>query len=47
MKESFGFVDAEAMELTGGEIHFDFPSVGATENAMMAAVLANGNCRDS
>ena len=43
VKESFGFVDAEAMELTGGEIHFDFPSVGATENAMMAAVLANGN----
>ncbi len=42
VKESFGFVDAEATELTGGEIHFDFPSVGATENAMMAAVLAKG-----
>ncbi|WP_371371337.1 UDP-N-acetylglucosamine 1-carboxyvinyltransferase [Sporomusa aerivorans] len=38
--ESFGYIDAEAAELTGGEINFDFPSVGATENAMMAAVLA-------
>lgn len=40
--ESFGFIDAEATELTGGDVHFDFPSVGATENAMMAAVLAKG-----
>ncbi len=40
--ESFGFIDAEAVELTGGEVNFDFPSVGATENAMMAAVLAKG-----
>lgn len=42
IKESFGFIVAEATSLTGGEIHFDFPSVGATENAMMAAVLAAG-----
>lgn len=42
VKESYGFIEAEATELTGGEIHFDFPSVGATENAMMAAVLAKG-----
>jgi UDP-N-acetylglucosamine 1-carboxyvinyltransferase len=37
-----GFIDAEAVHLTGGEIHFDFPSVGATENAMMAASVASG-----
>ncbi|MDT8901684.1 UDP-N-acetylglucosamine 1-carboxyvinyltransferase [Anaeroselena agilis] len=37
-----GFIDAEAVHLTGGEIHFDFPSVGATENAMMAAAVASG-----
>lgn len=43
VKESFGFIEAEAPVLTGGEIHFDFPSVGATENAMMAAVLAQGS----
>ena len=40
--ESFGFIEAEATSLTGGDILFDFPSVGATENAMMAAVLASG-----
>jgi UDP-N-acetylglucosamine 1-carboxyvinyltransferase len=28
--------------LKGAEIHLDFPSVGATENIMMAAVLAKG-----
>jgi len=42
IKESYGFIEAEAPLLTGAEIHFDFPSVGATENAMMAAVLAKG-----
>ena len=28
--------------LTGAHIHFKFPSVGATENALLAAVLAHG-----
>lgn len=42
ISESFGFIDAEAERLTGGEIQLDYPSVGATENAMMAAVLAEG-----
>jgi UDP-N-acetylglucosamine 1-carboxyvinyltransferase len=40
--DSFGFIEAEAAELAGGEIYFDFPSVGATENAMMAAAVADG-----
>lgn len=40
--ESFGYIDAEAQRLRGAEIHFDFPSVGATENTMMAAVCAVG-----
>jgi UDP-N-acetylglucosamine 1-carboxyvinyltransferase len=31
-----------AKRLKGTEIHLDFPSVGATENIMMAAVLAEG-----
>ncbi|MBB3109060.1 UDP-N-acetylglucosamine 1-carboxyvinyltransferase [Paenibacillus phyllosphaerae] len=31
-----------AKKLRGAEIHLDFPSVGATENIMMAAVLADG-----
>ncbi len=32
----------QAERLCGGEIIFDFPSVGATENAILAAVLAKG-----
>ncbi|MDR3590089.1 MAG: UDP-N-acetylglucosamine 1-carboxyvinyltransferase [Negativicutes bacterium] len=42
VRDNCGFIEAEAVELAGGEIHFDFPSVGATENAMMAAALAGG-----
>jgi UDP-N-acetylglucosamine 1-carboxyvinyltransferase len=37
-----GFVVAEATRLTGATIWLDFPSVGATENLLMAAVLAKG-----
>ena len=37
-----GYVDAEAEELKGGIIILDFPSVGATENIIMAAVKAKG-----
>ena len=40
--ERYGYIDAEAPVLSGGEVHFDFPSVGATENAMMAAAVADG-----
>ena len=42
VSESCGLIEAEATLLSGGEIYFDFPSVGATENAMMAAVMAEG-----
>lgn len=37
-----GYVIAEAQALTGTRIYLDYPSVGATENIMMAAVLAQG-----
>ena len=37
-----GYVYAVAHELKGAEICFDIPSVGATENIMMASVLADG-----
>lgn len=37
-----GYIEATAEELTGAKIYLDFPSVGATENIMMAAVLAQG-----
>jgi UDP-N-acetylglucosamine 1-carboxyvinyltransferase len=37
-----GFLVAKAGALHGGQIWLDFPSVGATENILMAAVLARG-----
>ena len=37
-----GFVEIRADKLVGNEIYLDFPSVGATENIMMAATLAEG-----
>jgi UDP-N-acetylglucosamine 1-carboxyvinyltransferase len=37
-----GYIVAEAGELRGASIWLDFPSVGATENIMTAAVLAKG-----
>lgn len=37
-----GFVHAKASSLKGGKIQFRKPSVGATKNAMMAAVMADG-----
>ncbi|MDR3264896.1 MAG: UDP-N-acetylglucosamine 1-carboxyvinyltransferase [Synergistaceae bacterium] len=37
-----GFVHAQADRLRGRRIYLDFPSVGATENLMMAAVFARG-----
>lgn len=40
--EKHGYIVAEARKLKGSEIHLDFPSVGATENLMMAASLAEG-----
>ncbi|MCL2406907.1 MAG: UDP-N-acetylglucosamine 1-carboxyvinyltransferase [Defluviitaleaceae bacterium] len=37
-----GYVEARADGLRGAEIYLDYPSVGATENLIMAAVLAEG-----
>nr|WP_207755000.1 UDP-N-acetylglucosamine 1-carboxyvinyltransferase [Desulforadius tongensis] len=43
IREKFGYITAEAPSgLQGAEIHLDVPSVGATENLMMAAALAQG-----
>ncbi len=37
-----GYIDAKASTLKGAKFHLEFPSVGATENLLMAAVLAQG-----
>ncbi len=42
IQEEHGYIKCSASEIKGASIHLDFPSVGATENAMLAAVCASG-----
>lgn len=42
VEHGHGFVDLTCKKLQGAKIYLDFPSVGATENLIMAAVLADG-----
>jgi UDP-N-acetylglucosamine 1-carboxyvinyltransferase len=42
IQEENGYVECKAARLKGNHIYLDYPSVGATENLMMAAVLAEG-----
>ena len=45
IKEENGYYNMKAKSLCGTEIFFDFPSVGATINVMITAVLAKGKTR--
>lgn len=40
-----GYVHAKAPKLVGTDIYLDIPSVGATENLMLAAILAEGSTK--
>lgn len=40
-----GYVHAKAKKLVGADIYLDIPSVGATENLMLAAISAEGATR--
>ncbi|MDL2206150.1 UDP-N-acetylglucosamine 1-carboxyvinyltransferase, partial [Eubacteriales bacterium OttesenSCG-928-N13] len=42
IREAHGMIYCDGSQLHGENVHLDFPSVGATENVMMAAVLAPG-----
>ncbi len=42
VSQSHGTVTVKAKKLVGSKIYLDYPSVGATENIMMAACLAEG-----
>ncbi|MDA8354420.1 MAG: UDP-N-acetylglucosamine 1-carboxyvinyltransferase [Firmicutes bacterium] len=42
IREEEGHIHCQASKLVGADIYLDLPSVGATENIMMAAVLAEG-----
>lgn len=40
--QNAGYIEAKADKLKGAHIYLDFPSVGATQNLMLAATLAEG-----
>ena len=40
-----GYVHAKVPKLVGTDIYLDIPSVGATENLMLASILADGSTR--
>ena len=40
--QTAGYIEAKTDRLMGAHIYMDFPSVGATQNIMMAATLAQG-----
>lgn len=42
ISQGYGYIDLYAPKLHGAKIYLDFPSVGATENLIMAATLAEG-----
>jgi UDP-N-acetylglucosamine 1-carboxyvinyltransferase len=42
IEQTHGYVEATAKRLRGVKVYLDLPSVGATENLMMAATLAEG-----
>ena len=45
IKEAHGYLECTADRLMGSRIILDFPSVGATENVMLAATAAEGETR--
>jgi UDP-N-acetylglucosamine 1-carboxyvinyltransferase len=42
IEQVHGYIEARAKRLRGAKIYLDLPSVGATENLMMAATLSDG-----
>ncbi|MGN1301987.1 MAG: UDP-N-acetylglucosamine 1-carboxyvinyltransferase [Clostridia bacterium] len=42
IEEESGYIICSADKIIGADIHLDFPSVGVTENIMLASVLAEG-----
>lgn len=42
IEEKHGYIYCDGTNMKAGEIHLDFPSVGATENLMLASVMLKG-----
>lgn len=45
INEEHGFIDCDGREMKSSDVHLDFPSVGATENILMASVCLSGTTR--
>lgn len=45
VKEESGYIHCKAQEIVGDDIQLDFPSVGATENIMLASIFAKGTTK--
>ena len=43
IEEDSGYIECSCDKIIGTKIQLDFPSVGATENAMLTAILADGD----
>lgn len=44
-QEEYGKINCNAEEICGNEINLDFPSVGATENIILASIFAKGTTK--
>lgn len=42
IEEEHGYIFCDARDIHGGDVHMDYPSVGATENVILASVLTPG-----
>lgn len=42
VEEKAGYIYCDGSRMTGGEVYFDYPSVGATENIILATIFSKG-----
>lgn len=45
IEETHGYINCDSHSILPGIVHLDFPSVGATENIMMASVFSKGRTK--
>ncbi len=45
IEEKHGYIYCDGKNMKSGEVHLDFPSVGATENIMMAGIFLKGTTK--
>lgn len=45
IKEEHGYIECDGSEMRANDVHLDFPSVGATENILMASAFLKGTTK--